>query len=223
MKKILTIIALAICSMTMMAETLHVGDLYYDIIQIEGGYAAKIVSNPDYKQLTSVTIPDYITYQGLDLPITIGTRAFSGCKKLASVYIPNTVIRIGYDAFDGTALYNDPANWENGALCIDSCLIKASAYIPEEYTINDGVRLIADYAFTGCYALTNLTIPASVTHIGDKIFLRGCGNLESTLWFSGTKKQWSKVNKDESWNYDDWSNRIIGLVKCKNGKIELPY
>lgn len=220
MKKILTIITLAICSMTMMAETLHVGDLYYNIIPIEGGYAAVIVHRGGYKELTSVTIPEHITYQGVDLPIIIGDGAFNYCEKLADVYIPNTVIGIMKDAFYGTALYNNPDNWHNGALCIDSCLIKASSYIPEEYTINDGVRLIADYAFKGC-SLLSVTIPASVTHIGDYAFEILEGNI---LWFSGTKKQWSKVHKDAYWNYDSWgsgNSSSFRFVKCKNGKIKL--
>lgn len=216
MKKILTIIALAICSMTMMARELHVGDLYYDIIPIEGGYAAEIVYRRGYEELTSVTIPEHITYQGLALPIIIGYGAFDGCKKLADVYIPNTVIGIGEDAFYGTALYNNPDNWHNGALCIDSCLIKASSYIPEEYTISNGVRLIADCAFKNCSSLRNITIPASVTHIGDHTF-----DLEGNiLWFSGTKKQWSKVHKDECWNYNSWDGKIFRFVKCKNGKVK---
>lgn len=219
MKKILTIITLAICSMTMMAKTLHVGDLYYNIIPIEGGYAAKIVYDQSYTNLDSIEIPNYITYRGLELPIIIGNGAFDGCKKLADVYIPNTVIGIMQDAFDGTALYNDPANWKNGALWIDSCLIEASAYIPDKYTISDNVRLIADYAFKGCSPLS-VTIPASVTHIGDYIFkdLELEGNI---LWFSGTKKQWSKVHKDGCWDYNSWSGSSLRFVKCKNGKIKL--
>ena len=39
MKKTLTIIALAISAITMMAQdTLHIGDLYYEMIPDEAGY-----------------------------------------------------------------------------------------------------------------------------------------------------------------------------------------
>ena len=192
MKKILTIIALAICTMTMMAQDLHVGDLYYNIIPIEGGYAAKIVPHRSYKRLESIAIPEYITYQGLDLPIIIGNGVFSGCKKLAYVYIPYGVIGIGYDAFDGTALYNNPDNWQNGALCIDSCLIEASKYIPEEYTINDGVRLIAHCAFDGCESLKTVTIPNSVTSIG--YAFSGCYYLETIYIPIGSKARFAKMD-----------------------------
>lgn len=214
MKKILTIIALAICSMTMMAADLHVGDLYYDITAIEGGYAAKIVPHRSYKRLKTIEIPEYIYYQGVELPIIIGQDAFYECKKLIDIIIPKNVIGIEYDAFYGTALYNDPNRWYNGALCIDSCLIKASSYIPEEYTINDGVRLIADRAFRGCWSLKSVTIPSSVGRIGMLLFL-GCGNL-NIVYFNGTKEQWWRIEKDETWYNEDGSQLTI---YCSDGVV----
>ena len=212
MKKILTIIALAICSMTMMAETLHVGDLYYNIIPIEEGYAAKIVYHRSYKRLDSIAIPEYITYQGLELPIIIGNSAFYKCTKLAYVYIPYGVIGIGYDAFDGTALYNNPDNWQNGALCIDGCLIEASKYIPEEYTINDGVRLIANYAFEHCTSLRHLSIPNSVKSFGYRAFY-SC-SLE-TVVFNGTMEQWGIYNGSISDNF------FLPYIQCTDGQVVL--
>lgn len=213
MKKILTIIALAICSMTMMAEDiLHIDKLYYEITAIEGGYAAKIVPHRSYKRLKSIEIPKSITYQGVTLPITIGNSAFSGCKSLASITIPNSVISIGYNAFDGTAIYNNPANWQNGALCIDGCLIKASEYIPYEYAISDDVRVIANRAFSDCFAITSITIP-SVTSIGQGAF-NGCDSLRE-IYFIGTLEQWRMITKD--W-YDGIANTD---VICTDGTTRI--
>lgn len=207
MKKILTIIALAICSMTMMAADLHVGDLYYDITAIEGGYAAKIVPHRSYKRLKTIEIPEYIYYQGVELPIIIGQDAFYECKKLIDIIIPKNVIGIESDAFYGTALYNDPNRWYNGALCIDGCLIKASKYIPENYTIDNDVRLIADRAFEDCWSLKSVTIPSSVGRIGMLLFL-GCENL-NMVYFNGTKEQWWRIEKDETWYNEDGSQLTI--------------
>jgi hypothetical protein len=220
MKKILTIIALAICSMTMMAETLHVGDLYYDITAIEGGYAAKIVYDPSYTELDSIEIPNYITYRGLDLPIIIGANAFNQCTKLAYVLIPYSVIGIEYDAFWGTALYDNPANWDNGALTIDGCLIKASEYIPTNYRINNFVRLIADYAFHGCKSLKTVTIPNSVRWIGDAaFFFNGCNDhLLDSIRFDGTKKQWNWIKKNEYWL--TVCDELDITIHCKIGKVK---
>ena len=207
MKKILTIIALAICSMTMMAEDLHVGDLYYEITAIEGGYAAKIVPHRSYKKLETIEIPEYIYYQGVELPIIIGKGAFYECKKLIDIIIPKNVISIENQAFYGTALYNDPNSWYNGALCIDGCLIKASEYIPENYTIDNVVRLIADRAFECCWSLKSVTIPSSVGRIGMLLFL-GCENL-NRVYFNGTQEQWWRIEKDETWYNEDGSQPTI--------------
>lgn len=220
MKKIFTIITLAICSMTMVAADLHVGDLYYNITAIEGGYAAKIVPHPSYTALDSIEIPEYIYYQGVELPIIIGQDAFYECKKLIDIIIPKNVIGIEDQAFYGTALYNDPNRWYNGALTIDGCLIKASEYIPEEYTINHGVRLIADNAFHGCKSLKTVTIPKSVTKIGDcAFFFDGCNDhLLASIRFEGTKKHWNWIKKDEYWLAV--CDELDITIHCKNGKVK---
>lgn len=199
MKKILTILALAISAMTMMAETLHIGNLYYEIIPIEGRYCAEVIPHRSYKKLKKLEIPESITYQGVTLPITIGNSAFNGCKSLASITISNSVISIGYDAFEGTAIYKEQSYWENGALCIDGCLIKASQYIPNTYTISDDIRVIADCAFSSCPSITSITIPNSVTSIGRGAF-KECTYLQE-IYFTGSMKQWEIITENWSKGY----------------------
>ena len=122
--------------------------------------------------LISVTIPRSVTH--------IGNGAFGDCSSLASTTIPNSVTSIGVYAFWGTAFYQNPANWKNGALYIDNCLLKVDTNFVGNFKIKENTRLIGDAAFHNCKSLTSVTIPNSVTSIGDCVFGR-CSALASIV------------------------------------------
>ncbi len=63
-------------------------------------------------------------------------------------------------------------------LYIGNHLIKAKIIFSGAYAIKPGTRCIAKSAFSDCTGLTNVTIPDSVTSIGDYAF-RGCTSLTS--------------------------------------------
>ncbi len=124
----------------------------------------------DCSSLTSVTIGNSVT--------SIGSDAFRLCDALTAITIPNSVTSIGHDAFVETGIYNNAANWENGVLYINDCLIEAKS-VSGSYIIKEGTRLIGDYAFWSCSSsLTSVTIGNSVTSIGDYAFSY-CSSLTS--------------------------------------------
>ena len=57
-----------------------------------------------------------------------------------------------------------------------------------DVTIPNSVTEIGNYAFFGCYSLTNVTIPNSVTKIGDGVF-RDCHSLKNVTIGSPTFKE----------------------------------
>ena len=83
-----------------------------------------------------------------------------------------------YEAFSGTAYYNNENNWENDVLSIGQNLIAAKTSLSGEYTIKEGTKIIADGAFLDCDSLSSITIPNSVTSIGYLTFC-DCRNLTS--------------------------------------------
>lgn len=132
-------------------------------------------------------------------------RAFSGCYKLTSVIIPNSVKNIGEWAFkycislSSIDIPNSVKSIGNNAFALCSSLKYIS--IPEsviclngnpfEYcsslrslVIPDRVTSIGDVAFCGCRSLSNLEIPDSVTSIGIGAF-EDCTSLSSLVIHDG--------------------------------------
>ncbi len=141
--------------------------------------------------LTSVTIPNSVT--------SIGSSAFYDCSNLTSVTIPNSVTSIGGSAFEGctglTAVHiNDIAAWcKNGFSnsCSNPLYYAKHLYLNGEeikdLTIPESVTSIGDYAFNGCTSLSSITIPNSVTSIGYYAF-SGCRSLTSITIGSGVTR-----------------------------------
>ena len=142
--------------------------------------------------LTSITIPDSVT--------SIGRGAFEDCSGLTSITIPF----VGAIA-DGTGthfgyIFGAYSDWEN------------YKYVPlslKEVIITGG-ESIAYGAFESCTSLTTITIPGTVTELGDFVF-EGCTSLEKII-FKGTIEQWKALESNSYGNYD-----AIG-VECSDGK-----
>ena len=155
--------------------------------------------------LESVTIGNgvthigYVAFQNLDNlvsvtigngVVSIGERAFSGCDDLVSVTIDNGVMSIGERAFYGCAglksvHISDITSWCN--IKFKSTTSNPLDYAKHLYvngkeitelTIPNSVTTIGDYTFSGCSSLTSVTIPNSVTSIGGGAF-SGCSSLTS--------------------------------------------
>lgn len=179
---------------------------------------------------TSVVIPNGVT--------EIGEAAFYGCSRLASIIIPNSVVKIRSYVFDDTAWYE---NQPDGVVYAGNVLYKYKGEMPEETSIEirKGTTCIAADAFKSCKKLISITIPNSVNSIGYAAFLlcssltsitipnsvteiessafSGCTNLASITILGDVSKIGSYAFENTAW----YKNQPDGIVYA--GKVLYEY
>jgi hypothetical protein len=111
---------------------------------------------------------------------SIGAEAFQNCAGLTGVSIPNSVTNIGNAALAAcgslTAITVDGQNLfycsSNGILFDQpqTTLIQFPGGSGGSYTVSNGIIRLGDTAFSGCSNLTRITIPTSVTNVGNSTF-----------------------------------------------------
>ncbi len=126
------------------------------------------------EELSSITISSGVT--------TIETEAFYGCSALTSINIPNSVTSITPTSFTGCSSLTtitvesgntkyDSRNNCNAIICKSNTDSKVELVSGcKTTTIPDGVQVIGETAFQSQKDLTSITIPSSVTSIGNNAF-----------------------------------------------------
>lgn len=131
----------------------------------------------------NIEIPEEVVYNGTEYRVTcIEKSAFSGCKYLTSVTIPNSVTKIKETTFancSGLTSVNIPNSVTSiGKHAFYNCKGLTSVSIP------NSVTEIQNSAFRDCSGLTSVIIPNRVAEIGEEAFA-GCSGLKSIVVETG--------------------------------------
>ncbi len=180
-------------------------------------YAGKVAY--EYKG----TMPDNTTITLKEGTLGIAGGAFDHCKGLTSITIPDSVTSIGEGAFayctelvnitvaDGNTKYHSAGN----------CLIETEsktliAGCKNSIIPADGsVMSIGSFAFSGYTELTSVTIPDSVTSIGESAFYF-CYRL-TNITFNGTMEEWNVISKGTNWNFFVPATEVV----CTDGTVSI--
>ena len=138
-------------------KNIHISDLAsFCTIYDEGAY---LLGSNRNLYLNGTLVTDLVIPNGV---ISLG-NAFAYYSKLTSVVMPDSLVNIGYAAFDGCAYLRDVDFGGNlfaiGALAFRNCTRLNNVDIPKS------VKSIGEYAFCNCDSLTNIVIPDGITSI----------------------------------------------------------
>ncbi len=155
LKSLLLIATILFCSRAVAADFEFSG-LYFNYND-DGGISIASPPQGDYEG--SIIIPKSVRLDDITYSVTkIDTLAFDG-KKLVSVHVPSSITTICSGAFFANF-------WESSLINV---------------TFEPGfLKTIESYAFGGCYNLTTIELPNTVTTIGDGAFAN-CTNLKSIV------------------------------------------
>ena len=122
----------------------------------------------DCRYLKQINIPESV--------YDIGEETFAECESLTSVTIPKTVSRLEDKAFYKCTKLKD--------VTLDEGIIEE-----EDWDYYAGIGSIGNETFAECRALTSLTIPKTVSSIGEKAFYK-CVKLQTVTLAEAEENEW---------------------------------
>jgi len=182
----------------------------------------------DDQNVKSLVVSDGIT--------SLGTFAFNYCNNLALASLPNSLTKIGRNAFAalateicGITKISIPskvteigqyafANTRITSLTVPRLVTAVGYYAcrgcADLATVRYEGSVIGSYMFAGCTALTDFTIAKSVKEIQNCAFY-SCTKLK-TLTYEGSLKDWAAIEKQQNWD----SSANLTKIQCLDGYLE---
>ena len=127
--------------------------------------------------LREIVLPSSVT--------SIGNYTFCGCESLQEIEIPQSVKKLGINPFAGIhckVICKSPYFEVVDNILYDSRMSLVISFLSDatSLSIPSSVTSIGDSAFYGCSSLREIVLPSSVTSIGDSAFY-GCESLQEIV------------------------------------------
>lgn len=142
---------------------------------------ASVISNDTKSYKGNIVIPDYVfienqeTHKVKQYPVTsIKELAFSNCKELESVIMPNSITDIGGGCFGRCINLKYIHLSDNLTKLSEGTFVSCESL--QNIDIPQSVTSIEDQCFARCFQLTSITIPKSLKQLGGGCFY-ACPNL----------------------------------------------
>ena len=188
----------------------------------------------DDQNIRSLVVSDGIT--------SLGAFAFNYCNNLTSVSLPNSLTKIGRNAFAalatdicGLTKISIPSkvkeigsyafsNTQITSLTIPHTVKTVGDYAchecPNLATVRCECAVISSFMFSECTALKNFTIAKSVKEIETCAFYF-CTKLK-VLNYEGSLKDWAAVTKQKNWDSHSGSAANFNLekIQCLDGYLK---
>lgn len=148
-------------------------------------------------KLESIVIPPSVTQ--------IGAGAFMDCPALQSITLPPNITKIAENAFCESGIREIVI--PDKVRTIDTCAFQGCGELTS-ITLPQNLKKIGYMAFMDCDSLKELSIPKSVTEIGENALY----SIE-TIRYEGTKAEWEAIELGH------WNHEITCTVICSDGEL----
>lgn len=127
---------------------------------------------------------------------SIGDHAFYKFSAISNVEIPDTIVKIGNNAFYDSSIRH--INFPPALLSIGIQAFKFCEGL-RELEFNQGLQEVGDGAFNSCYNIKNVILTDKIAELGTSAF-QDCTNLQ-TAYYMGTVEQYNNmvVRLDNFW------------------------
>lgn len=187
----------------------------HNIVEIgSGAFVNSINDLKISKNIVSLTIGVGNAIQNLYLPSTL--EKFDNSSEITNIYFSGTIEEwaeiksLQETRNNGTHLFvkNNEGDWKEvtGTITIKNIKnIGKNSFAGlsiSQLEINEGVETIGANAFQNCLDLTSVTLPSSLTLIGDKAFDE-CWNIKN-VYYNGTVEEWAGITFESRESNPKW-------------------